>query len=79
VAIVVSLVAHVTGWSGRSSGGIERSRESQTICCSITVTDSGLTATDATGAGGGGGGGAVDWRQPARPVTLLILVHVRQK
>jgi len=58
VATVESLVAHVTGWSVGvpvESNGVA---VSQTTDCSITLAESGLTATDATGAGGGGGGGA---------------------
>ena len=57
VATVASLVAHVTGWSVGFPAESSGFAESHTICCSITLTDSGLIATDATGAGGGGGGG----------------------
>jgi len=59
VATVVSLVAHVTGWSVGFPAESSGVAVSHTTCCSITLADSGLTATDAAVAGGGGGGGGV--------------------
>src|SRR5437016_14324581 len=83
VATVVSLVAHVTGWSVGFPAESSGVAESHTTCCSITVTDSGLTATDATGAGGGGGGGGggAGWFAVGVPLPppLLVLLHVGQK
>src|SRR4029077_847812 len=83
LAIVESLVAHVTGWSVGFPAESSGVAESHTTCCSMTVTDSGLTATDATGAGGGGGGGGggADWFAVSvpEPPTFVIRVHVRQK
>jgi hypothetical protein len=58
VATDVSLAAHVTvaPFTGFPAESV-RIGVSHSICPSTTLDDSGLTATDVTGAGGGGGGG----------------------